>query len=321
MSRPCIGALGLATCAAMLTAVLARGGSSAAVDLVHPALDYPAYCGGTQEPIPAPSPDEGSSLTLVQAQVFIRHGDRTPAFDTPCWANDDVLYNCTVDQLQAAWADPSTTSVSPDRLFVKSRMPGRQYLPGNCGLGQLTERGVAQQRANGKNLRDAYVTREGLLPENYWEDPDAMFFRSDDAERTIESGQSLVDGLYPPESRARAADAGGIPIIRWWTMDEEMDDMVVPPTGGTKVCPALGNASKAATSSPAFQDHLKTVTAPLDAQCEKVFGVDVPDGWVNGGINSKLDCLMTHVCYDRPVPSGLTQELFDASECSNSCVS
>lgn len=46
-----------------------------------------------------------------------------------------------------------------------------QYLPGvedekGCaGIGQLTKRGYDQEVANGQHLRDAYVTRAGLLPE------------------------------------------------------------------------------------------------------------------------------------------------------------
>ncbi len=68
------------------------------------------------------------------------------------------------------------------------------------GLGQLTQKGVHQEIALGKNMRQQYVYRYHLLPEKY--NPDTMYVRSTDMSRTILSADAFLMGLYPPAKRS-----------------------------------------------------------------------------------------------------------------------
>ena len=43
---------------------------------------------------------------------------------------------------------------------------GREEVPGNCALGQLTSRGFKQQLENGENYRNVYID-SGFLSKNF----------------------------------------------------------------------------------------------------------------------------------------------------------
>ena len=64
-----------------------------------------------------------------------------------CWDGDDVTYSCAQDQVVGM---APATAATPIR-FQKTFLPGRNVLPGDCMLGQLTAAGRAQQAANGFN--------------------------------------------------------------------------------------------------------------------------------------------------------------------------
>ncbi len=67
------------------------------------------------------------------------------------------------------------------------------------GLGELTEKGINQEIQLGKKLREKYVTRAHLLPENY--KPGSIYVRSTNIKRATSSANSLLLGLYPPNKR------------------------------------------------------------------------------------------------------------------------
>ena len=81
-------ALALALCA---LAVLVRA-SAASSD-----IPWPSYCG---EDRPIPPLDASIPVTLMQAQVIVRHGDRTPAFNHMCWVDNTAVWECDMSQLQ-----------------------------------------------------------------------------------------------------------------------------------------------------------------------------------------------------------------------------
>ncbi|HCJ1124946.1 TPA: histidine-type phosphatase [Legionella pneumophila] len=66
-------------------------------------------------------------------------------------------------------------------------------------LGELTEKGINQEIQLGKKLREKYVNRFHLLPENY--KLGSLYARSTNIKRTITSANSLLLGLYPPNKR------------------------------------------------------------------------------------------------------------------------
>ncbi len=63
------------------------------------------------------------------------------------------------------------------------------------GRGQLTAKGMQQEYELGAKLRKKYIFEEKLLPEHY--QPNSLYVRSTDVDRTLMSAQSLLLGLYP----------------------------------------------------------------------------------------------------------------------------
>ena len=120
---------------ALLTMMLPRAAAAATAPQ--------AYCNVAMDT--GRIPTLPSSTTLVQVQVFIRHGSRTKASvsSPPHWpGEDDATYSCSEALVEAPDADLPDGEV----LFRKSYARGRNQLKGNCALGQLVEDGV-QYRA------------------------------------------------------------------------------------------------------------------------------------------------------------------------------
>lgn len=64
------------------------------------------------------------------------------------------------------------------------------------GLQQLTPLGMHQEYELGKKHRQRYVLQEKLLPRSY--QPETIYVRSTDVDRTLMSAQCFLMGLYPP---------------------------------------------------------------------------------------------------------------------------
>ncbi|MBX9742521.1 MAG: histidine phosphatase family protein [Chthoniobacterales bacterium] len=64
------------------------------------------------------------------------------------------------------------------------------------GLQQLTPLGMHQEYELGKKHRQRYVFQEKLLPRSY--QPETIYVRSTDVDRTLMSAQCFLMGLYPP---------------------------------------------------------------------------------------------------------------------------
>lgn len=65
--------------------------------------------------------------------------------------------------------------------------------------------------------------KSGVLPSSYFGNEDAFFLRSDDTDRTIQSGQALFTGMYPP------ATEGDAEVVGWNVMDSSTCAMSVCP--------------------------------------------------------------------------------------------
>ena len=169
-----------------------------------------------------------AGLALQQVQVFIRHGDRVRASGGDCWPNDTAVYEC--EDLNVLLASNSHTEAVQDqvltRVYRKAYLPGRETLPGSCGLGVLTARGYAQEVANAEVLRDAYG---GWLPDfNNASDASSSFLlRSTDSLRTLQSGQALVDALFPVDQET-VATKSSVQLREWHTIDAGYDSILEP---------------------------------------------------------------------------------------------
>ena len=146
---------------------------------------------------------------------------------------------------------------------------------------------------SGANLRAAYVDGgvAALLPADPATAPGTFLLRSDDQPRTMESGQALFDGLYPPANSSLAA----VPVVDWWTMDPATE--TIEPD--YDACPALTAAVHGAVASPDFQAHVAAVTSALVAELSTVLGRPVTAAGDSDGISMQFDCFMTHMCYGK----------------------
>lgn len=139
--------------------------------------------------------------SLQQVQVIIRHGARTPWIPYPCWKDYDIIWNdCNVTELMVespSLYDPNRPSPA---LFRKIYDASPTYLKGNCFTGQLLPEGYQQQQANGRTLQSAYLEGDlPLFPTKHWhaiDHEELVYLRSDDEQRTLMSGQILVQHLF-----------------------------------------------------------------------------------------------------------------------------
>ncbi len=85
-----------------------------------------------------------------------------------------------------------------DRTPVQE-IPNSPY-PWKEGLGELTALGKKQEFNLGRQLREQYIQHYHLLPLRYH--PETLYVRSTNMNRTMQSSQSFLTGLYPLDSQA-----------------------------------------------------------------------------------------------------------------------
>ena len=217
-------------------------------------------------------------------------------------------------------------------------------LNGTCQKGQLLLRGYEQELSNGKHLRRAYVhsgkaEADGLsdgdddgdgdgdgavggagagagkvsladsdprmrlfdLGSNSdmyadrrpYEEPH-LYYRADDEQRTLMSGQVLLRGLWGPEIVQDAHATGQDPVVVLHTADYDFDVL----TSNIRDCPRLLDLAAEAERSDVFQMFNTSAEAKELRDAASKLGTDFhKDDWI--------DCLMTTMCTDRPLPPDL----------------
>jgi len=134
------------------------------------------------------------SDTLKKVFIFTRHGARTPYTVFPL---HEAEWNCSM-QSAASYVlptGPKDTDVQKNinTGFVQD-FDLDTSLPGNCYLGQLTAQGLYQHRVLGLKWLERYVLEQGLLPAVF--DPELVYLRSTDIERTKQSLMGQILGMY-----------------------------------------------------------------------------------------------------------------------------
>ena len=157
-------------------------------------LSFDEQCVGALK-TPAPVPGK----TLKYVQILTRHGARSPlnAFNMPMHFRG--YWQCDSDDALAPRMHAAP--VSHFRRF-KQVLDQRlvEYLP-NCRSGDLLLSGMEQHRALGQ-LYHKYIYDDNKLfsDEELPPSPDTIYARCTDIERTFRSAQSLLHGLFPPQS-------------------------------------------------------------------------------------------------------------------------
>ena len=157
--------------------------------------------------------DPPPEFDLLQVLYVVRHGERAPVRMRMESANPPIPRHwnlChTSHQFRRAvlrYANESSTDYVASRALIQRRVefafPGeapRIGALGDCLLGELTDRGRASLLHIGMALRARYIEGEHLLPRHMTErDKGAVYFRSTDMRRTIQSLEELVTGLLEP---------------------------------------------------------------------------------------------------------------------------
>lgn len=234
-----------------------------------------------------------SSLSLHQVVLMFRHGDRTIAGSTPCWPNDTAVYKCTLTDTSIPNQSRTSTTTNVNRLYRKVYMDNRNYFPGNCMTGQLTDRGYHQEVENGAMYRDYLVEKLNFMPSSF--NPNEVFARADDQQRVIQSLESFLLGMYPPGDNEQQ-------IMNIHTMDYDNDTMTI----NTAMCPAWNNYYNAMKTSPEYLEHLQKYTYPLIEKLEAVLGVS---GMKPNDLDHLFDCMTVHLCHEFGIP--VSYELYE----------
>jgi hypothetical protein len=294
---------------------------------------YPEYCSTPAEmharripPLRDDNPHLGETR-LVHVTTVIRHGARTPwSSNQECWkgywdSDETGIWNC---DLTTILAPPTPTEVKEEEGDHQMKADNAMFLfekkydaladpkdgltnelKGTCQLGQLLLQGYEQEIQNGQFLREAYLydgqkydhdERMQLLDISFEEyspwDSTNLHYRADDDQRTLMSGQVLLRGLFGPEVTKEFEKTKVYPTIPVHTADRKRDIL----DANEKVCPKLVNLRQEAEQSKEYQQFNNSLKAVgiRNFKATKLGKTATND--------QLLDCLMTTMCTDRPLP-------------------
>lgn len=139
------------------------------------------------------------------------------------------------------------------------------------GLGELTAIGMQQEFELGKKFREYYITEQKLLPESY--QPNTLYVRSSNFNRTLMSAQSVLLGLYPmgtgPKlSNNQYALPNGFQPIPIHTIDVDQDDLLV--SHDTKRTEFDNLVTQLIYNSQEWQDKNKQLNSKFKQWSEKL---------------------------------------------------
>ncbi|CAH0490319.1 unnamed protein product [Peronospora farinosa] len=269
--------------------------------------------------------------SLEQVQIIARHGARAPYARIFCWDSPkhnpmNAEWNCSTISVSSQEINSKEESKVFGRLYRKSYIDGHNILNGDCIVGGLLESGRQQHMMNGQFLRDAYVGKGSLklFPTAKLSDLELseIYLRSDDQERTLGSGQALINGLFPID---------GTPsfelhrMLSWNVADYSMDYI----SPNKKICPLMKHIEQMSNESPEFWGHLRD---PATVEIERHFSDVVGDfSWdsvamqplahdmltrLNGALNGdpdayKLSVTMAHDSTIMPFLAATVKENWD----------
>ncbi len=269
---------------------------------------------------------------LIHVTAIVRHGARTPwSSEMKCWKGywDSPLtgkWDC--DDLTTFMASPkrgddsnsgTNNNFEPALLFEKKydalAFPKQNLvntLNGTCQMGQLLQQGYEQQIVNGQILREAYAYKEGEMEHDQRmrllntkvknnEDVESLltfpnlYFRADDYQRTVMSGQILLKSLFDPElSSYRETNPLQSLLVPLHIADKDRDIL----DANEKDCPRLKTIKEEAVASKEYQTFYNSKESQtIRDYMESKLGM--------GDDASVLDCFMCTLCTDRPLPSSV----------------
>ncbi|KAF9904481.1 hypothetical protein EC991_002641 [Linnemannia zychae] len=241
------------------------------------------YCQGIS-PIAGKTYKPIKGAKLQKVQVLIRHGDRTPSTILP---GDKMHYNICSNPAELNLISPSGPTLRTNILVSSAENPfASQYWPGNCEIGQLTNKGSKQTRQVGQRLREIYVDLLKFLPKRL--DPEELYLRNTYIWRTRMSAENFLDGLYPAHTRDSRNS-----MVTLNTYPQSIETLILNPTA----CPKLGLLYQSFFKTPTYTTFFKSNYA-LMTKVNTILGVDtIPT--VNQTLNG--DAVMPRLCNNLPL--------------------
>ena len=260
---------------------------------------------------------------LVHVTAIVRHGARTP------WSSEMKCWNGYWDSPRTGkWdCDLTTYMASPKRVsdnddFEPALLFEKKYdalmfpkqnlvntLNGTCQMGQLLQQGYDQQIVNGQILREAYAYKEGEMEHDQRmrllntkvDDVQSLltfpnlYFRADDYQRTVMSGQILLKSLFDPELTSyrdtNPRESLSVPLH---IADKDRDIV----DANEHDCPRLKTIKEEAMASKEYQTFYNSeASQKVRDFMDTKLGMDDD--------SSVLDCFMCTICTDRPLPSAV----------------
>ncbi|KAM9315894.1 2-phosphoxylose phosphatase 1 isoform 1-T1 [Gastrophryne carolinensis] len=139
------------------------------------------------------------NLKLVSVQVMIRHGDRYPLYAIPRTKRPDI--DCVLEPGRSPSHPYLEDFISHMKKGSEALMDGTlNSLPrfpshSLCEMGELTQTGVVQHLQNGQILKENYLKKHNLLP-NDWTTKH-LYLESTGKSRTLQSGLALLYSFLP----------------------------------------------------------------------------------------------------------------------------
>ncbi|XP_030072316.1 2-phosphoxylose phosphatase 1 isoform X1 [Microcaecilia unicolor] len=139
------------------------------------------------------------NFKLLSINVLIRHGDRYPLYAIPKMKRPDIDCNLLPDrkpshpQLEAFINHmfKGSEAQMDGTLSSLPRYPSHLL----CEMGELTQTGVVQHLQNGQLLRETYLKKHKLLPDNWT--AKHLYIESTGKSRTLQSGLALLYSFLP----------------------------------------------------------------------------------------------------------------------------
>lgn len=230
-----------------------------------------------------PYPDD---YKLKFSQVVFRHGDRVPIPKLPC---DTEIWECRNKEL--IYLQHQQQHMNPTRMFKKVYMQNQDLFPGNCYSGQLTEKGVREHLKLGETIRRVYVNKLKFLGENF--NPDEVYVRSTNIDRTLESVQAQLHGMYP---NLEEESPSSIDI----NMVEDKTEYMF---ANAEACPRIAELKNELKNTPEYQAYLDNHKVLF----EKLYSLLQMSSQVKNFSYSEMqDVFVALISHNRPLPKGVT---------------
>eukprot|EP01084_Bolivina_argentea_P150441 262733_1 len=227
--------------------------------------------------------------TLIQSNIYMRHGDRTQNHPIQCFNDIQPAFYCEQT------IDIQSSDIKSFKYEIKS-INGSNIIPGTCLIGQLTSTGYNQCFSIGQHIKQRYSNHYKLLPisinSNNKRIP--IYLGADTMSRVQLSLMAFFDGLYENNIDANKA----IPLFN---VDIVPSDIV---------CPYLSTIRQSLNkNSNLYKNYHNNITLPLLSRFNAIMSSQFTMQDMH--IATIFDCGNVFACSNKHVPYNYTQQLFD----------